>query len=43
MIRHTGEGRCPVVLFNMELGFVLAKQGANLNDWIPAFAGITNL
>jgi hypothetical protein len=38
--RHSGEGRNPVALFNMPLGFVLATQ-VLFYDWIPASAGMT--
>jgi hypothetical protein len=42
LIRHSGEGRNPAVLFNMPLVFVLATQGIFYN-WIPAYAGMTKL
>jgi hypothetical protein len=38
--RHTGEGRYPVLLFKMQLGFV-PQCGACWINWIPAFAGMT--
>ena len=38
--RHSGEGRNPVLLFKMPLGFV-PQCGAYWINWIPAFAGMT--
>jgi len=37
--RHSGAGRNPVQLFNMQLGFV--RYGDCFIRWIPACAGMT--
>jgi hypothetical protein len=41
IIRHSRAGGNPEGLFNMLLAFVLATQGKQFIDWIPAFAGMT--
>ena len=39
--RHSRAGGNPVILFNVQLGFVHAMRGNFFIDWIPACAGMT--
>ncbi|MEI7842996.1 MAG: hypothetical protein WCI39_08195, partial [Gallionellaceae bacterium] len=43
LIRHSGAGRNPAVLFKAPLGFVLTTQAHFFFNWIPACAGMTLL